>query len=331
MLALPALGHLAEPSSQQAVATLLHTLLEAPALCSQLSGSFAKTAHFINSLLRSHLPHVQLAAYKAWVGAACIGPAALRVQTHGLLSHSAVLDTLMTQGLAEADCKLFAAQLVQAVAVAGDGDEGQACLMPWMVWLACYEHDHVIGGTIAGVTNYLQNWRYTPNSSCCLFNNGQQIKPYIAYDDAYAISLPTSSACWPLSSLSGALLVHRLLAHHIGLCIVQTLYDKASLTPCVYRASQQGFSPWEQAQPHVISLFRQQPTARQAASKQLAAQLGLTEALQQLPDKAGNAQVAQDPFAKLLDGGITAQVTAACASRISASFRSVLAAKSGSH
>ncbi|KAL0055596.1 hypothetical protein WJX82_002269 [Trebouxia sp. C0006] len=87
-----------------------------------------------------------------------------------------------------------------------------------------------------------------------------------------------------------------------------------------WRASQQGFSQWEQAQPHVISLFRQQPTARQAASKQLAAQLGLTEALQQLPDKAGNAQVAQDPFAKLLDGGITAQVTAACASRISASF-----------
>ncbi|DBA67372.1 TPA: hypothetical protein ACH3X2_001663 [Trebouxia sp. C0005] len=244
ILALPALDCLAEPSSQQAVATLLDALLEAPALCSPLSGSFAKTAHFINSLLTSHLPHVQLAAYKALVGAACIGPAALRVQTHGLLSHSTVLDILMTQGLAEADSKLFAAQLVQAVAVEGDGDEGKSCLMPWMVWLACYEHDHVIGGTIAGVISYLQNWR----------------------------------------------------------------------------ASQQGFSQWEQAQPHLISLFRQQPPARQAASRHLATQLGLTEALRQLPDKAGNAQVAQDPFAKLLDGGVTAQVTAACASRISSSF-----------
>ncbi len=113
----------------------------------------------------------------------------------------------------------------------------------------------------------------------------------------------------------------------MGLCLVQSVHDKASLTPCVYRASQQGFSQWEQAQPHLISLFRQQPSARQAASKQLAAQLGLTEALQHLPDTAGNAQVAQDPFAKLFDGGVTAQVTAACASRISSSFRSVLAAK----
>ena len=172
MLALPALHHLAEPSSQQAVATLLDALLEAPALCSPLSGSFAKTAHFINSLLTSHLPHVQHAAYKALVGAVCVGPAALRVQTHGLLSHSTVLDTLMMQGLAEADSKLFAAQLVQAVAVNGDGDEGQSRLMSWMVWLACYEHDHVIGGTIAGVVNYMQNWRYTPHSSRSLLNSG---------------------------------------------------------------------------------------------------------------------------------------------------------------
>ena len=152
---------------------LLDALLEAPALCSPVSGSFAKTAHFINSMATSHLPHVQLAAYKALVGAACIGPAALRVRAHGLLCHSTVLDTLMTQGLAEADSKLFAAQLVQAAAVEGDSDEGQSCLMPWMVWLACYEHDHVIGATIAGVVNYLQNWRYTPHSSCCLFDKEQ--------------------------------------------------------------------------------------------------------------------------------------------------------------
>ncbi|DBB03962.1 TPA: hypothetical protein ACH3X1_013032 [Trebouxia sp. C0004] len=243
-LALPALDHLAEAISQQAVATLLDALLETPALCSPLSGSFAKTAHFINSLLTSHLPHVQLAAHQALVGATCIGPAALRVRTHGLLCHSTVLDTLMTQGLAEAASKLCAAQLVQAVAVEGAGDEGQSCLMPWMMWLACYEHDHAIGGTIAGVINILQNWR----------------------------------------------------------------------------TSQQGFSQWEQAQPHLISLFRRQPSARQAASHCLASQLGLTEALRQLPDKAGNAQVAQDPFSKLLDGGVTAQVTAACASRVSSSF-----------
>lgn len=116
----------------------------------------------------------------------------------------------------------------------------------------------------------------------------------------------------------------------MGLFVVQSVHDKASLAPCVYRASQQGFSQWEQAQPHLISLFRQQPSAGQAASEQLATQLGLTEALRPLPDKAGYAQVAQDPFYKLLDGGMTAQVTAACASRISSSFRSVLAAQSGS-
>ncbi len=329
MLALPALDHLAEPSSQQAVATLLDALLEAPALCSPLSGSFAKTAHFINRLLTSHLPHVQLAAHKALVGAACIGPAALRVQTHGLLCHSTVLDTLMTQGLAEADSKLFAAQLVQAVAVEGDGDEGQSCLMPWMVWLACYEHDRAIGGTVFGVINYLQNWRYSPRSSCSLFDDGQWIR------QAVLIMIPMTCThqldpCL-LPSLPSEFLVNRLLAHHMGLCTVQSIHDKASLTPCVYRASHQGFSQWEQAQPHLIGLFRHQPSARQAASAQLAAQLGLTEAQQQLPDKAGNAQVAQDPFAKLLDGGVTAQVTAACASRISSSFRSVLTPKCCSH
>lgn len=149
--------------------------------------------------------------------------------------------------------------------------------------------------------------------------------------DHMCISLPTSSACQPFPSLPGWLLSNSLLAHHMGFCIVQSVHDKASLRSYVYRASQQGFSQWEQAQPHLISLFRQQPPARQAASRHLATQLGLTEALRQLPDKAGNAQVAQDPFAKLLDGGVTAQVTAACASRISSSFRSVLAAESGSH
>ena len=86
------------------------------------------------------------------------------------------------------------------------------------------------------------------------------------------------------------------------------------------RALQQGV--WEQAQPHLIGLFRQQSSARIAASQQLAAQLGLTEGVQQLEGEGSSAQVAQDPFCKLLDGGVSAQVTAACANRISSSFRS---------
>lgn len=132
----------------------------------------------------------------------------------------------------------------------------------------------------------------------------------------------------PASSISSP---HTTCTSH-GLMRSPGLHDKASLTACVYRASQRGCSQWDwdQAQPPLISLFRQQPSARQAASKQLATQLGLTEALRQLSDTASNAQVAQDPFAKLLDGGVTAQVTAACASRISSSFRSVLTLKCGS-
>ena len=157
--ALPGLAHSSHPSARQAVAVVLDNMFEAPALCSQLSGSFGKAAHLVNSLLTSHLPHVQAAAYKALVGAACIGPAALRVRAHGLLCHSAILQTLIARGLADADSKLFAAELVQAVAVEGDSDEGQKQLLPWMVWLACYEQDHMIGGTIAGITDYLQERR----------------------------------------------------------------------------------------------------------------------------------------------------------------------------
>ena len=48
----------------------------------------------------------------------------------------------------------------------------------------------------------------------------------IAYDDAYGISLPTPSACWPLSSLPAPFLVHTLLAHHMGLCVVQAYMTK---------------------------------------------------------------------------------------------------------
>ena len=106
-------------------------------------------------------------------------------------------------------------------------------------------------------------------------------------------------------------------------------WQAGSSTSFQCRALQQG--TWEQAQSHLISLFRQQSSDRVAASQQLAAQLGLTEALQQLAGVASSAQVAQDPFCKLLDGGVSAQVTAACASRISSSFRSDLTELSAQH
>lgn len=159
--ALPGLRHLAAPSITQTVAELVDTVLGASVLCSQLSGSFNKTAQFINSLLTSQLHHVQATAYKALIGAACIGPSALRAETHGLLCHSTLVQTLVTTGLAATDSKPFAAQLLQTVALEGGSDQGRACLVPWTVWLACYEHDQVVGGTVAGITNYLQHWRYT--------------------------------------------------------------------------------------------------------------------------------------------------------------------------
>ena len=148
--------------AQHAVASLLHTTLNTPSLCSPLSGPFTKTAHFLSTLLTSPLSHVQLTAYKALAGAASVGPAALRSKCQGLLCERSLLLTVITQGLAAKDSsKALAAQLLQAVAVGGeDCVEGRACLAPWLVWLACYEQDHLVGGAISGIISLLQEWRY---------------------------------------------------------------------------------------------------------------------------------------------------------------------------
>lgn len=167
LLSLPALDHMPSHKAQHAVASLLHTTLNTPGLCSPLSGPFTKTAHFVSTLLTSPLPHVQLTAYKALAGAASVGPAALRSRCQGLLCERSLLSTVITQGLAAQDSKALAAQLMQAVAVEGDDCvEGRACLAPWLVWLACYEHDHLVGATISGIISLLQEWRY--QTVCCL-------------------------------------------------------------------------------------------------------------------------------------------------------------------
>ena len=69
-----------------------------------------------------------------------------------------------------------------------------------------------------------------------------------------------------------------------------------------------------------MSLFRLQPAARQEASQLLLAHLGVKEQVAQDPC---TRLISEDPLHKLLDGGVGAQVTAACASHISASFRYV--------
>ena len=75
--------------------------------------------------------------------------------------------------------------------------------------------------------------------------------------------------------------------------------------------------------PHLISLFRQDKAARQVASENLLAVLGVTGVLQEWTCNAlGPAQgVGADPFCKLLDGGARAPATAAFASQVSQSFR----------
>lgn len=161
LLSLPALDHMPSHKAQHAVTSLLHTTLNMPSLCSPLSGPFTKTAHFVSTLLTSPLPHVQLTAYKALAGAASVGPAALRSRCQGLLCERSLLSTVITEGLAAEGSKALAAQLLQAVAVEGDDCvEGRACLAPWLVWLACYEQDHLVGGTISGIISLLQEWRY---------------------------------------------------------------------------------------------------------------------------------------------------------------------------
>ena len=160
LLSLAALAHMPSHEAQHAVATLLDSLLDMPSLCSPLSGTFSKTAHFISTLLISHLPHVQLTAYKALAGAAFVGPAALRSRSLSLLCERSLLSTVITQGLATEDSKALAAQLLQAVVVESDPDEGRASLAPWLVWLACYEQDPLVGATVSGIISLLHDYRY---------------------------------------------------------------------------------------------------------------------------------------------------------------------------
>ena len=157
---LPGLKYLSDFSCRQTITKLMDTVLAVPELCNELSGCFAKTARLINSLLTDHLPHVQAAAYKTLVGAVCIGPPALCFRTHALMCHGLLMETLVTQGLADTNTKLFAAELLQAVVVEGETGQGCDALLPWVIWIACYEQDHSIGGIAAGVSQYLQEWRY---------------------------------------------------------------------------------------------------------------------------------------------------------------------------
>lgn len=80
-------------------------------------------------------------------------------------------------------------------------------------------------------------------------------------------------------------------------------------------------SDWERLTPHLIGLFWQDKSARQAASHNLQAGLGLGAAPQDTPTSPRGHDVAADPFEKLLDGGVRAPVTAALASQVSQSFR----------
>ena len=157
--ALSGLHYLADSSCRQAVVRLINAILETPMLCDELSGCFNKTAALLTSLMTFHLPSVQAAAYQALAGTACIGPPASRLKVHALLCQSLLLETLVTKGLVDSNNKPFAAELLQALIVGGELDRGCACLLPWAVWIACYEHDHAVGGIAAGINQYLQEWR----------------------------------------------------------------------------------------------------------------------------------------------------------------------------
>ena len=157
--ALSGLRYLTDSSYRQAVVILIDAILKTPMLCNELSGCFNKTAALLNSLMTYHLPSVQAAAYQALAGAACIGPPALRLKVHAVLCHRLLIQTLVTKGLADTSNKPFAAELLQAVIVEGEKGMGCACLLPWAVWIACYEHDRTVGGIAAGINQYLQEWR----------------------------------------------------------------------------------------------------------------------------------------------------------------------------
>ena len=96
------------------------------------------------------------------------------------------------------------------------------------------------------------------------------------------------------------------------------------------RGSQQDLSLWEQVQPQLTGLFSQQQAVRQTASSQLARQPACAAAVQLLADQPNGAEIAADPVGRVLDGGVSAHVTAICAGQVSSSFRYCLALKTRS-
>ena len=198
---LPALDHMPSVQAQHAVGTLLDIILNMPSLCSPLSGPFTKTAHFVSTLLTSPLPYVQLAAYKALAGAVSVGPAALCSRSQGLLRERSLLSIVITQGLATEDSKALAAQLLQAVVGEGGPDEGRAPLAPWLLWLACYEQDPLVGATVSGIISLLHDYRY-PSSAICQLGQG--------LGQVHTPQPPESrpSCCWRFHSAAGQPLQH---------------------------------------------------------------------------------------------------------------------------
>lgn len=136
-----------------------------------------------------------------------------------------------------------------------------------------------------------------------------------ARDDVHHVKFCSSSS--PPPSPSPTQSDTSAACKHCSLAKQSRLSDKKDLT-C--RASNLGHSGWERLTPHLIGLFWQDKSARQAASHRLQAGLGLGAALQD-PQSPRGHDVVTDPFGKLLDGGVRAPVTAALASQVSQSFR----------
>lgn len=102
-------------------------------------------------------------------------------------------------------------------------------------------------------------------------------------------------------------------------CGVSQQQHLLSNPPC--RASSSSLPEWDRLTPHLIGLFWQDKSARQAASFTLQAELGLAAPLQDPPKSPRGEDAVADPFGKLLDAGVRAPATAALASQVSRSFR----------